>query len=198
MNINGITSTFSADYSTAKTGAARGFSREERPTTNQILSNLTSALGLTDNQQIEIKKILQNATSEDPFAGLGAGSDFASLKKAADQKRDQTDEAIKKVLTEDQKAIFEKMKTDMKARGPEGKPPTNAKPDASKIVSTLTNKLGLNDNQQIELKSIDETEDESAKKTIFDAMNESVKGILNEEQTSIFENFLAEMKNGRA
>jgi hypothetical protein len=207
MDINGISSSKYSSYSVNQSSTTSTHSKKrEKPDANKIVSELTSKLGLNDNQVIAIKKLVQNSLSQDPMSALNTSStDSTSAKKAMESKMNQLDSDISDLLTADQKSAYEKLVADRKANAPQGDQGGPGQgdgnpPNATQITSMLTSKLGLNDNQQIEIKSLinqslksqSDSSDSSSdtQKTSMDKLNESIKSLLSADQKTAFEEML--------
>lgn len=118
MSISGIsnststTDVYSTTSSTQSSTTKKTGNRPEPPSTEQMLSMLSSKLGLNDNQMAEIKTILQkfNASREEEMSTEETQSEEQSAKKAEmDSKMEELNNSIMNVLSDDQKTIFQNM-----------------------------------------------------------------------------------------
>lgn len=217
MDINGISSSAYSIYestkSTSTTSASSSSNSKEstaagrnggKPDANQIVSMLTSKLGLNDNQVIEIKRLIQQSLADDPSSALQSSTDGSAAKKSMDAKMEQLDSDIESLLSDDQKVAYEKLVEERKTNGPDGgqqgMPPQGGgtPPSASDITSMLTSKLGLNDNQQLEIKSLiqqsfkaNQNGDSSSRDTAMQKLNESIKSLLTSDQATAFEKMIS-------
>lgn len=118
MSISGIsnststTDVYSTTSSTQSATTKKTGNRPEPPSTDQMLSMLSSKLGLNDNQMAEIKTILQkfNASREEEMSTEETQSEDQNAKKAEmDSKMEELNNSIMNVLSDDQKTIFQSM-----------------------------------------------------------------------------------------
>ncbi len=217
MDINGISSSAYSIYESTKADSTNSTNSNSntkestasgrnggKPDANQIVSMLTSKLGLNDNQVIDIKRLIQKSLSEDPSTALQSSTDGSAAKKSMDAKMEQLDSDIESLLSDDQKAAYEKLveerKNNAPAGGPgQGMPPQGggAPPSATDITSMLTSKLSLNDNQQLEIKSLiqqsmksAQNSDSSDRDSAMQKLNDNIKSLLTSDQATAFEKLI--------
>lgn len=201
MSINGITSAYGLD----STSAARSsmFAQREKPDASKAINELTTKLGLSDEQASKLKSILEQNLSETSSSSIPDRSEMQS-------RMEKTDNAIKDMLTDEQKVKFEEITAERKSnmgdkagKMPPPPPPSQSSEsglDSSKFVSQLTAQLGLNDNQMSDVKkilnkSMTEIQDSMqsgsniSQDTIdekLESMNESINSLLSEDQQKKF------------
>lgn len=127
MNITSINSSaYNLDkvYNNRSTGDVRMEPKEkpEPPSADDIVSMLTSKLGLNDNQMIELKKIVQESMSkldEESQASEESNTDNKTAMNKMKSIMDEMDEKIKGILSEDQLKVFENMISKRKSEMPQ-------------------------------------------------------------------------------
>lgn len=167
-----------------------------KPDSNKIISELSSKLGLNDNQILSLKNIFQKNAPEnqDDLATIQASGDKVAMKAKMEENFNKINSEIKSILTSEQSSKFDQLVEEKKSnfanmRNHE----MHGKPDVSKMTSKLSSQLSLNDNQMIELKSLlnktfnDKiSENNTNFKEKIDLLNDSIIGILNDEQKTKF------------
>lgn len=127
MNITSINSSvYNLDkvYNNQSAGAAKMDMKErpEPPSAEDIVSMLTTKLGLNDNQMIELKKIVQESMAqldEQSQVSEESNSDKKTAMNTMKTIMDEMDEKIKGILNEDQLKIFENMISKRNAERPQ-------------------------------------------------------------------------------
>jgi hypothetical protein len=117
MNITNINSSaYNLDrvYNNQANGTIRQEPKEkpEPPSVEDIVSMLTSKLGLNDNQMIELKKIVQDSMTKLDEEAKTSETENSDKKTAMNKMKsimDEMDEKIKGILSDDQLKAFEAM-----------------------------------------------------------------------------------------
>jgi hypothetical protein len=167
-----------------------------------------SVLDLTDEQKELIKEIVSEFKSE--FAGMCGkwrdGTSWEDIKEERHALREQIREAIYEILTDEQKAILDDIKTQLE---------NGQYPDiiVESKVAYLTEQLNLTEDQQAELTVLYKeygtlliaSRDESAnhfefmmvKMELFMELDGKIRELLSEEQLELYEALKAEHRNKR-
>ena len=86
--------------------------RSPRINVEQELSTLIEKIGLTENQALQIKKILEE--SRDEFEKMRQKRvSFGERRQVIEELEDKKEKAIEKILTKDQKKVYEQYKKEM-------------------------------------------------------------------------------------
>lgn len=130
MSITGINNSSSSIYGLQNTNNASGTfktdgtdMKREPPDINKMVSDLTSMLGLNDNQMIQLKSILQKSFSENESSQSTSSTDATanskySMRTKMKEKMDQMNNSIMNILTSEQQDKFQTFLSNMKPPEP--------------------------------------------------------------------------------
>ena len=106
--------------------AQQDMHRKGPPTKEERLSHLKEVLSLTKEQNEKVTSILDSTQKKMVELRVKGLQEHREYMDAVKKSHDDEDSKIQKILTKDQKEIFEEMKKEREKRGPEpgeGRPP---------------------------------------------------------------------------